>query len=437
MKARFFYWILIPLFVFACKPGNHEPAASPSQVQTKIPTPENGVVQDKPYLILISADGFRHDYATACNATNLLKLSKEGVAASALIPSFPSTTFANHYSIITGLYPSHHGIVDNYFHSNSLNDNFIQGASQTNGKWFGGTPLWVLAEQQGIKSASYMWLGSEATIKGKQPSLYLPFQKASAASGISQVIAWLELPEKDRPHFITLYLHDVDTETHLAGPEPNNAGLQVIEIDNQIKRLTEEVTKLGLKNVNYIFLSDHGMTRIEHSIPSPVIYKSEFTMPQWKPSGGLMVQLYANSATAAQREYYIKQAYEEYTKLPEPKHYSVYLKKNVPAYLHYGEVDDKYRCIGDIILIADKHYAFSYNGASHSTASHGYDPAGWTDMNATFYAWGPAFKKNLTIPAFKNVNVYPIVTSLLGLKITDPIDGTDDVAKKILEDVKP
>ena len=174
--------------------------------------------QDKPYVLLISLDGFRYDYAERDHATNLLALGKSGVTAKALIPSFPTTTFPNHYTIVTGLYPAHHGIVDNSFWDPARNAEFKSSdsaSSTTEGSWWGGTPLWVLAEQQGMRAASFFWPGSDAEIQHTRPTYYYKYDgKIPNDRRVEQVVEWLKLPKAERPHFITLYFSDVDHEGH-------------------------------------------------------------------------------------------------------------------------------------------------------------------------------------------------------------------------------
>ena len=169
--------------------------------------------QDKPYLILISTDGFRYDYAKKYKANTLIKLSEEGVRAEYMIPSYPSVTFPNHYSIVTGLYPSHHGIVDNKFYDAKRNDFYIVGnrAKVEDGSWYGGTPLWVLAEQQHMLSASFYWVGSEAAIKGIRPTYYYNYtEKIDIDQRVQVVVNWLSLPADRRPHLITFYMPETD-----------------------------------------------------------------------------------------------------------------------------------------------------------------------------------------------------------------------------------
>ena len=166
--------------------------------------------QDKPYVLLISLDGFRYDYAERDHATNLLALGQSGVAAKALIPSFPTTTFPNHYTIVTGLYPAHHGIVDNSFWDPERQRVQVQPlAATTDGRWWGGTPLWVLAEQQGMRAASFFWVGSDAEIQQTRPTYFYKYDgKIPNEQRVAQVVEWLKLPKPKRPHFITLYFSE-------------------------------------------------------------------------------------------------------------------------------------------------------------------------------------------------------------------------------------
>ncbi len=386
--------------------------------------------QEKPYLILISADGFRYDYAKKYKANTLTKLSENGICAEAMIPSYPSVTFPNHYSIITGLYPSHHGIVDNKFYDRKRNDFYLanNSAKVEDGTWYGGTPLWVLAEQQRILSASLFWVGSEASIKGIRPTYYYLYNEAmSIEERIQTITSWLSLPADRRPHLITFYMPETDHSGHVYGPESEMTAKAVAFIDSAIYKLTEAVKKTGLKNVNYIFLSDHGMTAVdtEHPLKMPAaIDTSKFIIP----SGGTQVQLYAKNKAD------IGPTYQNLKK--DSADYHVYLKNNVPTHLHYGAKDDVMNRMGDILLIPKWPKIFNFSNKKPNIGWHGYDPSVVKDMQATFYAWGPAFKKHLKIRPFENVNVYPVVARLLGLNHTEKIDGKKELGEIILKSNK-
>ncbi|RFS26682.1 alkaline phosphatase family protein [Chitinophaga silvatica] len=380
--------------------------------------------QQKPYVILISADGFRADYAEKYHADNLIRLGQQGVRATAMLPSFPSVTFPNHYTIATGLYPSHHGLVNNTFYDSLKNATYSMGdkAKVRDGSWYGGVPLWVLAEQQQTLSASMFWVGSEAAVNGIRPTYYYNFNdKISIDKRINIVKNWLSLPEEKRPHLITFYLSEPDHAGHRYGPDAPETAAAVKSVDSIINLLTIAVKETGLP-VNFLFVSDHGMTSVDrdHPIPMPsAIDTSKFIIPS---SGTMMVLHAKNKADILYVYNQLKQ---------QENHFKVYLKSNTPASFHYGEADDRLNRIGDILLVPEWPYVFSEK--KPGIGYHGFDPATVKDMQATFMAWGPAFKSNLQIPTFENIHVYPLITTLLGLDITMPVDGRKEVLQSILK----
>jgi len=394
-------------------------------VQFKVEGRRNSVAaQKQPYVIMISADGFRHDYAEKYQAEHLLQFGREGVRAVSMIPSFPSLTFPNHYSIVTGLYPSHHGIVANGFYDAARNEMYSMSNKPMvrDGTWYGGTPLWVLAEQQQMVSASMFWVGSEADVKGIRPSYYYYYsEKIPTGDRIKAVKDWLSLPEEQRPHFITFYVSEPDHAGHNFGPDAIETAQAVKTVDSTIYQLTEAVRTTGLP-VNYIFVSDHGMTKVngEDVLPIPaVIDTTKFLIS----SSSTMLALYAKDKSG------IQPLYETLKK--EAQHYKVYLKTNVPAEFRYSDADDKMNRIGDILLIPEWPHVFSV--PKSKIGHHGFPPLQVNDMHATFMAWGPAFKQQMHIPSFENVNVYPLIAEILGLKITAPIDGRKEVLQGILK----
>jgi predicted AlkP superfamily pyrophosphatase or phosphodiesterase len=382
--------------------------------------------QQKPYVILISADGFRYDYAKKYHATHLQELSSGGIEAESMVPSFPSVTFPNHYSIATGMYPSHHGLVANQFYDPALARRYsMKGATVTEPVWYGGTPLWVLAEQQQMLSASFYWVGSEAAEKGILPTYYYHYsEKINVHNRIQDIKNWLNLPAEKRPHFIAVYFPEVDHQGHKYGPDAPETGQAVKFIDSAVFELTKAVKSTGLA-VNFVFLSDHGMTKVtaENIVPITGIDTAKFIT-----SGeGVLINVYAKKGYQSA----VKDAYSALQK--NAKDYSVYLKADVPAKLHYNATDDRYGRIGDIVIIPHYPHLLGLNNKSTSIGVHGFDPTEVKDMHATFYAWGPNFKKGLKIPSFENVNVYPIITKILGLNITEKIDGTGSVADAIVK----
>ena len=224
------------IFLFSLFFAQHNLAVDTAQVIT--PNRFNSAeALEKPYLIFISADGYRYDYTEKYNAQNLQKFSNEGVKAKAMLPSYPSITFPNHWSIITGLYPSHHGLVDNFFYDYSRKEAYAMNKKENaeDGSWYGGIPLWSLAEQQGMVTASLQWVGSASDAGKTRPTYYYHYhEKFSPEEKINKVVNWLKLPENVRPHFISLYFPEVDGAGHRFGPESPEAEKSVQLVDNAI-----------------------------------------------------------------------------------------------------------------------------------------------------------------------------------------------------------
>ena len=388
----------------------------------------NADAKTKPYVIMISTDGFRYDYAKKYNAQNLLKFSNEGVQAKAMIPSYPSITFPNHWSLITGLYPSHHGLIDNYFYDYGRKEKYAMSKKENaeDGSWYGGTPLWALAEKQGMVSASMQWVGSASDAGGLRPTYYYHYhEKFRPTEKVDKVINWLKLPESQRPHFIAMYFPEVDAAGHHFGPETKETETAVQLVDAAIGSLVQKVNDLGLENVNFIFVSDHGMIQVDGGnpleIPMMLFDKKRFDFY----NSQTLLRVYVKNPEE------VKKVYKN-LKINKTDDYEVYLDKKLPRYLHFSSRDDRYNRIGQILLIPKAPKVFLEKNQKTSVGKHGYDPMLVPEMKATFFAWGPEFKNNFVIDEFSNVNVYPLVAKLLGLKTENKIDGKLKVLKQIL-----
>jgi predicted AlkP superfamily pyrophosphatase or phosphodiesterase len=380
--------------------------------------------QQKPYVIMISSDGFRYDYAEKYQAANLLRLSAQGVRAASMIPSFPSVTFPNHYTLATGLYPSHTGLVNNNFYDPIKKEEYAMSAISKvrDGSWYGGTPLWVLAEQQHMLSASLFWVGSEAEIKGTRPTYYYNYDESLPLLKRIQIVKdWLSLPADKRPHLIMFYLSEPDHSGHAFGPDAPETEHAVKVVDEVINELTNAVKKTGLP-VNFIFVSDHGMTAVDRDHALSIPASLDMTKVSI-PSSGTMVDIHVKDKAD------IQPIYEQLKR--DEKDYKAYLKTNMPEHFHYSAADDQYNRIGDILLIPEWPKVFSK--FRPGMGYHGFDPLQVKDMHATFFAWGPAIKSGIQIPSFENVNVYPLVAEILGLTITEPIDGKKEVLQGVLK----
>ncbi len=381
--------------------------------------------QSKPYVIYISIDGLGNDFADKFNAEFLKKKREEGVQAASMKPSFPSLTFPNHYTLATGLYPAHHGLVGNSFRAGK-NAEFSYSTRDkkavSNPGFYGGVPIWVLAEKHRMLSAAFYWVGSEAPVDSTFASYYYKYNEAiSVDRRIEIVKEWLQLPEERRPHLIMFYMPEVDHQIHGHGVESDSTRAAIQLVDYTIKRMNEMTDSLGLP-VNYILVSDHGMADVDTK--NPILIPTALDTSKFKMSyNSTFIQLYAKDKKD------VKKTYKNLKK--EAVNYSVYLKTNTPARWHYRSKDDCYNRLGDIILVADEGKAFNFFNRPTLPGEHGYDNDA-ESMQATFYAWGPAFKEKYRIPSFENIHVYPVVAHLLGLPLICEVDGKLEVLKDIL-----
>jgi predicted AlkP superfamily pyrophosphatase or phosphodiesterase len=382
------------------------------------------IQQKKPYVILISADGFRYDYASTYKAKHLLQLRKKGVKAKSMIPSFPSVTFPNHYSIATGLYPSHHGIIYNTFYDKKRNETYKVGNRNAveDGSWYGGVPIWVLAEQQQMITASYFFVGSEAPIQQTSPTYWYKYNTITNIDDrIQQVVKWLQLPEDKRPHLITFYMSNTDDAGHHFGPDSKQTEAAVQFVDDAIGKLTKQVNTLGLP-VNFIFVSDHGMASVDTvtRINIPALVDTSLFIIR---GGNTSFHLYAKDSSSINKTYLQLKSIAV--------NFDVYRKDETPSHWHYTSKDDYFNRIGDIFIVPKFNKVLSFANEKHSPGAHGFDPKE-KDMHASFYAWGPSFKKRKTINAFENIHIYPLICHILDLKYEHTIDGNLAVLQKLL-----
>ncbi len=390
--------------------------------------------QSKSSVLLISFDGFRSDYAERYEARNLIAMGKRGVTAKAMLPSFPSTTFPNHYTIVTGMYPAHHGIVENSFWDPKIQARFQFSDAKVayDTRFWGGTPLWVLAEKQGLKAACYFWPGSDYEIQGTRPTYWYNYDgKVTNQTKADQIIAWLQLPEDKRPRFMTMYLADVDHEGHAYGPDAAETRKSVQDVDQVLGDLLARIDKTGVP-VDVIVVSDHGMIKVEGNIDL-----GKFTSFEGLRTvgGGNDFKIYSDGTPEANAK--LDKVYADLKKAEDGR-FGVYRQSEIPKELHYtGNAR-----IGDVVVLALKPIALTVtdpnrpprqgaNGGPRST--HGFDVARVPEMKAIFYAAGPDFKQGITIDEFENINVYPLIARILGLKITHKIDGDLKVLAPILK----
>jgi predicted AlkP superfamily pyrophosphatase or phosphodiesterase len=382
---------------------------------------------NRPTVLLISLDGFRYDYAEKYHANNLLAFAKGGVRAKAMLPSFPTTTFPNHYTIATGLYPAHHGIVENSFWDVDMNMQFRfndpKVAQDT--RFWGGTPLWVLAEKQGVTAASYFWPGSDYEIDGKRPTFWYLFDsKTPKETKIAQVIAWLQLPEAKRPHFMTLYFSDADHAGHESGPDSEETRAAVLELDRALGELFAKIKKTRVK-VDIFIVSDHGMANVEPMIDLGKLANFDGVRTA---GSGTNFEVYSNDSRK------IEEIYRALTAAHDAR-FAVYRRAEIPERLHYSGS----KRIGDLVVFAQQRIGIGIVDPKRpprttppQKGTHGFDVALVPEMRASFFAAGPDLKKGLVIDEFENIHIYPLIAKILRLEIKDKIDGDLKVLSPIL-----
>jgi predicted AlkP superfamily pyrophosphatase or phosphodiesterase len=370
-----------------------------------------------PIVILVSFDGWRWDYTDRANVPNLKALAARGVRAKELIPSFPSLTFPNHYTLVTGLYPGHHGIVSNTMATPSMPRKFSMSSNEVrNAGWWGGEPVWLTAIRQNRRAMSMFWPGSEAAIGGASPTRWWPFDgSVSNQERVRRVIDWLSLPEGERPAFVSLYFQEVDHVGHVSGPDSPEVLEAAAHLDAALGQLLTGIDRLGLTDrVTIVVVSDHGMaphtdeqmvfldTAIDPTTVN-VIATGEFV--QLAPLPGRERDAPAIDA--------IVRAVRG--KLP---HVTFYKREEIPARYHYRD----HPHIAPIIGVADEGWMVTTReqearrkpDAEARRGAHGYDPA-LRSMHGLFVAAGPAVRQGLVAEPFENVHVYDFLCALLKL----------------------
>ncbi len=396
------------LLALACAGSRPSPDAPSAALPTSLPGPT---------LILVSFDGYRWDYPELHAAPELLRLAAAGVRAERLIPSFPTKTFPNHYTLVTGLYPEHHGIIANSMWDPEWQAAFSLSARNEvrNPRWWEGEPLWVTAERQGRRTAAFFWPGSEAPIGGVRPSRWKVFDSSiPGAARVSETLAWLDLPASERPSFIASYFEDVDNAGHDYGPESPETGKAVVAVDGYLGQLLAGLEARGLEDrVTVVVTSDHGMTAMDQNkaiVLEDLIDLDSVRIVDLSPVAML-------EPKAGREEAVYRALHGAHAAL------TVYRKEEVPERLHFRD----HRRIPKVIACADPGwtiYATRASAANHigfARGMHGFDNHS-TDMHGILVARGPTLRAGLAMPALENVHVYELMTRALGLAPA-PNDG--------------
>jgi predicted AlkP superfamily pyrophosphatase or phosphodiesterase len=381
-------------------------------------------------LILVSIDGFRADYLDRHETPTLAALAADGVRAEAMKPAFPTLTFPNHYTLVTGLYPDHHGIVNNRMVDRASGKVFVYKDPKTirGPSWWGGEPLWVSVEKQGLHAATMFWPGSDVAIAGMRPSEWLPFDgKLSPDQRVDQLLRWIDLPAPQRASFFTLYFEQVDHAGHDGGPDSPAVDAALREMDAALARLVDGLKRRGVfERANLVIVSDHGMTATSHerrTYLDDVLPLADVEVVSY----GILAGIVPHPGKTGEVERAL---------LAPHAHMRCSRKSELPTRLHYGTNPR----IPTMLCLAEgggtiTSHGYENGGGHFSAGEHGYDnddPA----MRALFVAHGPDFKRGVVVPEFDNVDVYPLLAHLLDIQ-PQPSDGSyDAVAGMLRPDVR-
>lgn len=382
-------------------------------------------------VLLISMDGFRWDYVQRHPeaAPHMRELMRTGVSAEALIPVYPTNTFPNHYSIVTGLYPSHNGIVNNRMFDPELGMIFgyNKSASASDGRWWRGEPIWITAVKQGRVSACSFWPGSEAEIDGHRPTFWkrfdysIPFEKR-----LDELRGWLALPEEKRPAVITFYLEETNGYGHRYGPNAPETVGAIQLLDTHLGRIIEAARKMG-QELNVVIVSDHGMTA---TAQERVLLLDDYVSLD-------AVQVDFDETSVGLRPapgHTVDEIMAALEKLPRGA--KAYRASELPAHFH---VDPSEPRVPPIWIVPEEGWHVVRGSwwrqfrATLYRGQHGYDPA-LPSMRGILVAHGPAFRDDgAVIPAVENVHIYNLLCAVAGLYPASN-DGDDRLVRAMLRD---
>lgn len=359
------------------------------------------------YVIVLSMDAFRWDYNTMAPVPNLDSIARVGVRAEYLKPAFPTLTFPNHYTLATGLYPDHHGIVMNNFYDDSLGLVYRIGDRSVveDSRFYGGEPIWITAQKQGLKTASFFWVGSEAPVKGLHPTYWKKYDNnISYESRIDTIIMWLQKPEIDRPRLIMCYFDQPDGIGHEYGPGSPELNKMVTYLDSLVGVFTQKVNALPIGDkINFIVLSDHGMsaTSSDRLIDLSTTIKREWIDRSHGGSPVFVVKAKDNCTDSILNA------------LTSVKNLKAWKTSELPQQYNFG----KNPRTMDILILANNGWSISWGRkkSDYNGGAHGFDN-NEKDMQAIFYAAGPDFKNGYLHHSFEGVDIYSLLAYLLNIK---------------------
>jgi predicted AlkP superfamily pyrophosphatase or phosphodiesterase len=409
-------------------------------VPSVVPSPDasqrvnHPVQRGKPYVVLVSIDGYRHDYPERYPTPAISRLMREGARARTLVPVFTTKTFPNHYSLVTGQTAEHHGVVGNAMYDPSLDAWFAAADSiaSRDPRWWGGEPIWVTAERQGMVTGSYFWPGSEVPVQGVLPTYRHRYDVGvPSEQRVDGVLGWLRLPPERRPHLTSLYFSLVDDAAHNFGPDSRETAAAIQKVDSALVRLMDGIAALPIRDsVNVVLVSDHGLTR---TLPENRQYLDDYASLDSLVviTAGTYAQLWFRGDTAR-----LERTRAALLRMPNAV---VWRREEIPERMH---VKGSPRA-GDLFVLMTPPYQVEGSRARARAfppgtvwGAHGYDAA-VPEMHGVFAAWGPAFRRGLAGPPVRNLDVYPLIAAVLGLRPSPAIDGALDSISHVLRSPPP
>lgn len=382
----------------------------------------------KPTVILISIDGFRYDYIEKYHPPTLSKFASEGVRAKWMIPSFPTKTFPNHYTLVTGLFPENHGIIENNIWDFGTTFSLGNVEEIKKSRWWLGEPIWVTAEKQGQRSAVFFWPGSEAEISGIRPTYWKAYDdRVPNDARVAQIIKWLDLPRNERPTFYTLYFSDVDDAGHDYSPDSPETRAAVKKVDASIEKLLDGLRARRIdQDVHIIIVSDHGMAAVPPDNAVKMDDFIDFALTERMLWTGEILQIFPKNGAEPKLLSGLRAA----------KNTTCWPKNEIPSRFHYRASPR----IAPIVCSAAEGWFMTSkerlaerkkrSDFNRIRGAHGYDNS-LESMRAIFLARGKVFRKNLTVEPISNVDVYELMCHILGLKPAKN-DGNFNASKNLL-----
>lgn len=376
-------------------------------------------------LILISIDGFRVDYLDRDRMPTLARLARDGVRAKAMRPAFPTLTFPNHYTLVTGLDPDRHGIVHNTMRDPAIGRFHLHDrAAVEDPRWWGGEPIWVTARRQGLVTASMFWVGSEAPVQGIQPNDWLNYdERIGYDARVRTVLGWLARPAARRPALVTLYFEGLDRVGHDYGPGDGEVDRALAEVDRALARLVRGLRRLGLaERANIVVVSDHGMI--------PTSKRRVAKLDRYVDLDALAFLVSGTTVAVAPKP--AREAEVAAKLVGRHRHFECWRRESLPRRFRYGT----HPRIPAIVCLADDGWILSTRAELAARkkpldgGAHGYDPDS-PAMQALFVANGPAFRRHAVIDKLESRDVYNVLAAALRIRAA-PNDGDRAVPPRVL-----